>query len=225
MIDIVVKSQSFFAAYHINSSKLLVEHAVSIEQAISENNDLKNSLAKDYISYVSASVIMTVSALEANINELLISFREHYISGAISNFSNIENGKYISDILAVNDRIFIDIYSAKKPETIERYKRLSMYKTGTNVISGVELQFLKFIFEIRNNLAHHKSYFDNEVNETKDIEKWYYNQYKNAFPLSVIFHSDLSFFPYKILSASCAKWCFDSSCQFMENYKNSIMGN
>jgi len=182
-------------------------------------------MAKDYISYVSASIITTVAALESNINELLISFREHYIAGAICNFSNIENGKYISDILAVNDRIFIDIYSTKKPETIERYKRLSMYKTGTNVISEKELQFFKFILEIRNNITHHKSYFDNEVDETGKIEKWYYNQYKNVFPMSNIFHNDLPFFPYKILSASCAKWCFDSSCDFMKKFKESITCN
>jgi uncharacterized protein YutE (UPF0331/DUF86 family) len=220
-ISFTAKQRANFTHYHLNSAKMFANHAIELEKYCNDDQQKKNEVHKDYISYVSSSVLASVAALESNINEMFIDFREKYEAVHKNTDSNTNKMIEAINAFSVIKDMFVHIIEKPKP-VLSKYKTMSLLIKERNIISEKEETIIKFIIRLRNNIVHFMPEWDNDLNEHESIEKTYKNQYSGKFSLSPIYNSGAMFFPYLCLSADCSSWCLSSVKKFIENYKSNI---
>jgi hypothetical protein len=221
-ISTSTKQRANFTHYHLNSAKKFTDCALELEAYCKNDNQKKNKIHTDYISYVSSSILASIAALESNINEMFIDFREKYettIKGTVS-----DTYKMVEAINAfsVSDDMFVNIMKKPKP-VLSKYKTLSWLIKGVNITQTKKEDELKFIVRLRNNIIHFSPEWDNSLGEYGKIEKIYKNQHVGNFSLSPIYSDGAMFFPYLCLSADCSQWCMNSVKQFIEEYRLNIV--
>jgi hypothetical protein len=220
-ISATAKQRTNFTHYHLNSAKIFTNCALELEEYCKDDKQKKNKIHTDYISYVSSSILASIAALESNINEMFIDFREKYETALKGTDSNTHKMVEAINAFSVIDDMFVNIMKKPKP-VLSKYKTLSLLIKGINIIQTKEEDNLKFIIKLRNNIVHFSPEWDNDMDEYGKIEKTYKNQYAGKFLLSPIYSDGAMFFPYLCLSADCSLWCMNSVKQFTEDYKSNI---
>ena len=194
--SITLRQRSNFAVQHLLAAARFSRKVGQIER---ENMGAPlGSFFDEIISYVSATVLSSVAALEANINE--------YFADPEANFPQH------------NLRLF-----NKTWELIEQKPILDKYQWAL-VLKGVaELNKGELVFQdadnvirLRNLLVHFKPEWHDEQIEHKKIE----SRLTGKFKLSPFIGPTGVFFPQKCMSYGCASWAVTSTLGFMDYFSN-----
>ena len=212
------KSHANLAHIHLNSANLFIQSAFSIENKHKAQKNAPQETIDSHMSYVASSIICSVAALEAKINQFLV-----------------DNKAQIDEIkIKKNSAIFKHYSSVFNPEAplINQLLGLSNALIKYNVIfylfKGKFLPDKKlfkgtnFAINVRNALIHFSPEWDNDLNLNKDLEAKYCKHFSNDFDLSQFYYKDEFFIPYRCLSASHAEWAYKNSNAFMEKFFSSI---
>lgn len=213
-----VKSRGFFTKFHLQSAKLAIESTIALEKQFRNNPTKQEDIKTNYIAYSSTAISAVVAALESNINELFIGFREnHKIQ------TNYSHSKIISNAISVfcGEDPFNTIVKKSKPALV-KYNFYSTLVAKNDTITAKEEMNLKFIIEIRNNLIHFMPEWDDDLRNHKSLKNQYKNQFLTKFQLSSLYPAGSTFFPYLLVNASCATWCLDIIEDFISEYNSRV---
>lgn len=209
------KSRGNFTMYHLNSASLNANLALDIEQGYDHIESTPETIRKNYISHVSASIISSVAALESKINEHIVD-NEAPIREKILELGDI----FFSEFKKIkkNNEVISEISSTTS--AISKYKMINYVMYENIKIENKTEEAVNLIIKIRNALIHFTPEWDNDLKEHKKIEK----SVKNHFKLSPLYSDDSTFFPYRCLSADCAQWATTTSRSFIEKFFNTCHG-
>jgi hypothetical protein len=159
----------------------------------------------EYYHYIFSSIILCVSFLEANINEL---------------YSRIED----KNIKVKNEEIVTSLWSRGIPRTA-RYPIIEKYEILLDIIGDSKLDKSKILYQniialirLRNALVHFEpewTTINNRDRKENSLEKTLKNKYLlNPF----MNEKTQAFFPDVCLSAGCSYWAIQNTAQFILEY-------
>jgi len=215
------KQRANFTHYHLNSAKMFATRAVELEEYCKDDQQKKNEIHTDYISYVSSSILASVAALESNINEMFIDFREQYEAAHKNNAT--PTNMMVQAINVFSDDDMFKAIIGKPKKVISKYMLLSVLKNKGHLIEETYYPTLAFIYELRVRIVHFMPEWDCEKRKHESIKENYKKNFSTDFSLSSIYHKNALFFPYLCLSASCATWCMNTVQEFIAHYKSVVV--
>ena len=173
----------FAAAYFSRKSKEL--------EAVNAGNPL-GDFYEEIIWNVSSAILFSVTALEADANEIFIDGHinlKEYDKALLREIWNLIERK------AILDKYEMALFLKKK----ERFDKCnSVYRDAANLI------------KLRNALVHFKPEWSDEKEEHKKIE----NRLRGKFQLSPFLPAEAEFFPKKCMSHGCAEWSVKTALAF-----------
>jgi hypothetical protein len=197
----VLSLKTNYSGYHINGAALFARSAAQIESDLS--SPLEDEARTKYFSSITASVLMSVAALESKINEIYIF--------AVDRNPNVFQGVevWIIDTLQ-------ELWS-----TIEEKPILTKYQLALTVCKKEKFnkgenpyQDAHRLITLRNALVHYKPEWDTVLNEHKKLESYL----SNRFPVSPFSHVNDAFFPKKCIGHGCASWSVKTAVNFIDEF-------
>ncbi len=197
---------------HLRASKLAIGNALAIQPDQSDFDKKQN-----YIAYSSVAIISVVAALEANINERFEMFsKENPHNFKSSNVLSIFNFLKEKDIL-------------RRYGLFGKYEFLSiLIDDNREIISKNDKDNIEKIISVRHHLVHYKANFlSSNGGVPAPVEKIegmnsLLNFYKNLNLESPFWTNKDAEFPYLIINANFAQWCFDTIDNFIKKYNQRI---
>ena len=215
------KQRANFTHYHLNSALIFANCARELEKYCKDDQQKKNVIHVDYISYVSSSIMASVAALESNINEMFIDFREQYEAAHKNNAT--PTNMMVQAINVFSDDDMFKAIIGKQKKLISKYMLLSVLKNKGHLIAETYYFTLAFIYELRVRIVHFMPEWDYEKRKHESIKENYKKHFSSEFSLSPIYHKNALFFPCLCLSASCATWCMNTVKEFIGHYKSEVI--
>ncbi|MBF0398612.1 MAG: hypothetical protein HQK78_17690 [Desulfobacterales bacterium] len=214
------KSHSNFDYIHLNSARIFSEHAYDIENNPKYIDDPQNAPEKIkvlYRSYVSSSIICSVSALEAFINQFLLDNNDKLKTSPCSVNKQIKlKFKEFGRTLSKKKELLGQLGNA--PNALLKFE-IIVFLLKHHFIPANSLKVnIDGLIKVRNALIHFKPEWDNAFDKFKEIE---------SFISDKIIHNPFysktnNFFPYRCLSASCASWSVQNADEFIEQFKSMM---
>lgn len=187
-----------FATQHMKSACRFAKKAESLEN---ENQGQEYGPFFDEIrTFVSSTVIMSVCALEANVNE-------HFMqkNGILKSFGDLQKNS-----------IF---------RKIEKLRILDKYQLGFVLNNMPELKFnaepfesLQYLVTLRNYMVHYKSESDPDLEYSKKLEK----NLRAKIEESPFTKNSPGFLTFRAMSYSCAKWSVNTVMKFCRYYSKEL---
>lgn len=190
-----------YSWYHLNGAALFSRDAKKIEREF--NQPLKGEIRTRYFSNVTASILMSVAALESKINEVYLF--------AVDRNPNVFRGveAWIVDALQ-------EIWpSFQKESTLAKYQialiicKKSKFDKGRNPYQDAHR-----LITLRNALVHYKPEWDTDLSVHKKLESYL----KDRFPASPYSHVNDAFFPKKCIGHGCAAWAVKTSKNLIDEF-------
>lgn len=163
---------------------------------------------QEHRSYVTASILSSVTFLEANINELFAS----------ASHPNLEVG---GDLPTSERNILIgaaDMISNNR--LLDRFQ-LALYllnKKPFDPGTDQSYQDAKVLVSLRNDLVHYKPRFRKLGAGSSESAKWAKTLAQKHFSLNPFTGSGNPFFPDKCLSYGCAVWVWNAALSFADDF-------
>ncbi len=187
-----------FATQHMKNACMFARQAESVE-----NENIGHEFGPFFEkirTFVSSTVIMSVCALEANINEHLMQGK-----GILRNFSDDQK---------------ISIF-----RKIEKLSILDKYQLGLLLNNMDEFSFatepfesLQYLIKFRNMMVHYKSESDPDLEYSKKLEK----NLKSKIEESLFTNNSPNFLTFRAMSYSCAKWSVNTVLKFSQCYSDKL---
>ncbi len=202
----VIATASLEAMEHLRSGLLNAELAYRIEENCKDGDETPFFIHR---ALVKNSVISSVCALEANINEWFSSFE------SIAKEASAKAG-------VINQLWSLGIPRTAKYSIIEKYQialtllGVEKLNPGTN-----PYQSAKKIVKLRNALVHYEPTFEPDSNQSQKGEFKSHSLGKELaglFELNPVCAEWAPMWPTKLLGAGCAKWCSETALDFMEEF-------
>lgn len=188
-----------FASQHMASAITFAKQAGKIE---SDNiAERQKTFFTEIRTYVSSAVILSVCALEANINE-------HFMS----------NDGILKDYKP-DDRLSI-FEAIDTPNVKAKYqRRLILNKKQPLQFDKEPFQSFQYLIKFRNALVHYKPETSKELKASRQLEK----NLRYKFTTNPYFNQSDPFLGYQSMSYSCAKWAVNTALNFSRAY-SEILG-
>lgn len=187
-----------FALQHMKTAIEFAKRAKKVE----DDNSGKEygKFFEEIRAYVSSAIIMSVCALEANINEHLVSS-----NGIFQHYSDDERAQIFNIIqyLSIIDKYQYGLITNKKPQ-------LKFNKEP--------FESFKYLLSFRNSLVHYKPESDKDFSSSKNLEK----KLKSKIQQNPLFPKGDSFITKRAMSYSCAKWAVNKSLNFAKKYSELL---
>ena len=187
-----------FANQHMKSARMFAKQAESIENT--NQGQEFGPFFEEIRTLVSSTVIMSVCALEANINEHLM------------------QGKALS-------KNFSDDQKTSILGKIEKLSILDKYQLGLLLNNKDEFNFatepfesLQYLIKFRNMMVHYKSESDPDLEYSKRLE----NKLKSKIRESSFTKNSPGFLTVRAMSYSCAKWGVNTVLKFSQYYSEEL---
>ena len=211
-----VARTAVFTPYHINASELLANSALKIEKNIKEQpSEIQQKKKEDYIAYSGASIISSVSAIEANINEILVTKKNTLFSSSYQKDKKLfDKYAWLKTNLSIWDQL--QFYSSIMP----KHDIISFLLTGKFISHNLTIENTKYLILIRNSLIHFTPEREDQLIKHKRIN----TSKKNRFNFSPLFEEGHILFPHRIICADCAKWGNKTAISFMKMF-NELYNN
>ncbi|MCK5723010.1 MAG: hypothetical protein KAI84_10770 [Gammaproteobacteria bacterium] len=212
------KSHANLAHIHLNSARIFVQSAFSIEN---KNKPLKNAPQEtidSYMSYVSSSIICSISSLEAKINQFLVDNKAKLDEIKIE--KNPAIFKHYSSVFDTEAPFLNQLRSLTN--ALMKYNVIFYLLNGKFLPDNKLFKGICFAIRVRNALIHFSPEWDNELKLNKELEDRYFSHFSSDFDLSPVYYKDELFIPHRCLSASHAEWAYKNSDAFMEKFFSSI---
>ena len=153
-------------------------------------------------SYVTATVLSSVAALEANVNE---------------SFADVLDGTITFESIEVQE--LKDSWSRMEREsTLKKYERF-LKLVGKKELNQKDSRYqsAKLLIRVRNAFVHYKPKWDSELREFDDIG----NQLIGKFELSPFLDESSPVFPMRCMTHGFSQWAVQSGLDFAEWFANS----
>ncbi len=194
-----------FSFYHLNGAALFSRTAAKIEK---ENNQpLKDEIRTYYFSAVTASILMSVAALESKINELYL----YAVDRNLNVFRGVED--WIIDTL---QELWPSLED--KPILVKYQLALTVCKKEKFDKGQNPYQDTDRLVTLRNALVHYKPEWDTDLKEHKKLESYL----KSRFSISPFSHVNDAFFPKKCIGHGCAAWSVLTTVNFINEFYNRL---
>jgi len=190
-----------YSGYHLNGAALFSRTAAKIEREY--NPPLKDDLRTEYFSAVTASVLMSVAALESKINELYL----YAVDRNPHIFKGVED--WIIDTL---QELWFSL--EEKPILVKYQLALTICKKEKFDKGQNPFQDANRLITLRNALVHYKPEWDTDLNEHKKLESYL----KGRFNISPFSHSNDAFFPKQCIGHGCAAWSVITTINFINEF-------
>lgn len=212
-----VSMRSYFSITYLQTARFLAERATSIE---AEYTGYEGTKAAEHQGAVSASILMSVAAVEAYINE--------FFSDAADGHHHFLAGLGDDEKMRLA-RAWTSAKSVQRAEVLEKYQLACMLVDRPPMTRGAApWQDVEIGIAMRNALMHFKP---QSVEMTSDgppattAKEW--NSIGKRLsggpikpnPFAVLNQPD---FPYRLLSASCAHWISESARAFIKQFMQHI---
>lgn len=197
------------SSLHFRSAEIAKERALNIHNS----DTIIPEEVTDYIALSSTSIMLSIAALEATINELLVEMcryncrKDHLDCNKAKKFRNTRG-------LAKKYRIFPSVFTEEK-------------ELKNKAMSLVTDCSIPDILLVRHELTHcvpniypvgkPTVYYSKN---TEKILKWYTD---NQFGFKSKFWKNRLEFPEQIINAQFADWCFRNTKEFVEQYKKIVV--
>ena len=210
------KSHANLAHIHLNSARIFTDLALAIDQHY--KNQAPQNVINSYMSYVSSSIICSVSALEAKINQFLVDHKAEFDDVKVEKNSAIF--KHYSTIFDHEAPLLNKLHGSTN--ALIKYNVIFYLRKGKFLPYNKLFKGTNFAINVRNALIHFTPEWDNELKLNKKLEGSYFSHFSNDFDLSQFYCKDEIFIPYRCLSASHAEWVYKNSNAFMKKFFSSI---
>jgi len=217
-IGINAKSRANLDLIHLNSANLFVQYALSIEIEYCPSQNPPQEAINSYMSFVSSSIICSIAALEAKINQFLVDNQAKIDEMKIENNSAIL--KHYPSVFNPEAPIVKQLLSLSN--ALIKYNVVFYLLKSKFLPDNKFYKVINFEIKVRNALIHFSPEWDNELITNKKLEDKYFNHFSNDFCLSKFYNKDEFFIPYRCLSASHAEWVYKNSNDFMNKFFSSI---
>lgn len=217
-VEIHAKSHANLAHIHLNSANLFIQSAFSIENKYKTKKTPPQKAIDSHMSYVSSSIICSVSALEAKINQFLVDHKTKLDEIKIENNSAIF--KHYSPVFDTKAHFLNQLHNLTN--ALMKYNIIFYLLKGKFLPNNKLFKGTSFAIKVRNALIHFSPEWDNELKLNKELEDRYFSHFSNDFDLSPFYYKDELFIPYRCLSAYHAEWAYKNSNAFMKKFFSSI---
>ncbi len=205
-----VRSRTYYSLQHIQSAALFTRQCYQIES--NYDGIFSDELISEHWSYVTGAIFATVSFLEATINELFADTTDH------------PDGELASHLDTSTKLIMADMWKRGIPRTanyqiIEKFQiALTLARKAPLDLGQPPFQDVQTLIVIRNALIHYEPVWAS-AEEEKAHKRILSLKQEKKFALNPLRTGQSNpFFPDKCLSHGCAKWAFNSSIQFVEEF-------
>lgn len=189
---------------YLMAMKLLLTHGNQIEQ--SHLGQPFGDFFTDIRSYISTTLILAGSMLEANIYERFLDVKDNIL--VISGFN----------LCALNT----DWEKIKKRSAILRkYDEFATLSGNILDKNDVKYKEIEILVKIRNALVHYVPQWDYEKTPLNEIEKSV-SQISTSVDYSPFIPSTNPYFPSRCMSASFGQWAVNASLDFIKYFEDSI---
>lgn len=156
----------------------------------------------EIISYVTATILLSVASLEANINEI---------------FADVRDSIIVFDGLDMN--LLTEIWDLIEGKAIlEKYQFVLVLKKKDRMNKGAQYyQFVDTLIKVRNALIHFKPEWLGEQQEHEKIGKLL----RGKFTLSPFVSENDPIFPMRCMTHGFADWAVRSSLEFVQWFTQS----
>lgn len=215
---------------HQESAAFFFREAERIEQAF-KNNDVNGLNTEDELppgnrhdAFVVNSIISSVSYLEAIVNEFYKSkselarngFDNETIAGN-SDWADAQFYNQLEHLSATEERSF------EYKSTLKKYQLLLIY-AGNEPLSAGEGSYQKVqnVCGLRNHFIHHEPEWVNPPQSPDEDPHRLVASLQGKFELNPLAGDNMLEFPDKYLSAGCAKWCYESVKELIDDFYERI---
>lgn len=201
----VLSLKTNYSYYHLNGAALFARSAAQMERDFI--SPLQEEERSQYFSSITASILMSVAALESKINEVYL----FAVDRNLHVFEGVEG--WIIDTLQ-------EIWNAieEKPILTKYQVALTVCKKGKFDKGQNPYQDAHRLVTLRNALVHYKPEWDTDLNEHKKLESYL----SNRFPLSPFSHVNDAFFPKKCIGHGCASWAVETAIKFIDEFYHRL---
>ncbi len=200
--------------YHIESAAHLANLSYRCEEDFFKNS-IDSIPFYSHIAYVTGSIFLSVSFLEARINELIF--------GAFQNINpwNHEQGE--KNLLKLQN--LQTISGTTKLGVLDKYQLVLELLSFEQFIMGANpFQNAKMIIDFSNALVHFEQKSNLLIPENPEEENKLLKMVQGRFPLNPIAKTmNKKDYPDILLGYGCAKWAVTSSILFVNEFNNRIM--
>ncbi len=190
---------------YLKSMKLLLTEGYQIEQ--SHLGEPFGEFFTDISAYISTTIILAGSMLEANIYERFVDVKDGFLD--ISNFNLSKLNADWEDI-------------KKCSSILGKYIKFASLSDKDLDNTDVKYREIKNLVQIRNALVHYMPQWDYEKTPSEKIEKCI-SQISSSVDYSPFIPSTEPYFPHRCMSASFGQWAINASLDFIKHFEDSIL--
>jgi hypothetical protein len=207
----VAKLRTYFSIQHIQSAAFFARSSSKIEKSYDGN--FPSELYAEHSAYITATILSTVSFLEATINEVFSDACEN----PASEIRRLEQG-----VVETMSRMWeLGIPRTARYKVLEKYEIALCLAHKEQIPRGTSTyQDVALVMQLRNALVHYEpewvtvSGIDSEQRTIQKLEK----QLCGKFALNPLIRAGNPFFPDKCLGHGCAEWAITSSIRFTDEF-------
>ncbi len=200
----VASVRTSFTAQFLKGAALFSRQARGIEDTKGLGAD--EEAKSEHTAYVVAAIMQSVASLEAEISEVILYGPGHHLGSSVDNDVARDFLKPISEEL-------------DRQRTLRRYEVvLHLLKKPPLVKADNTYQSAALLIALRNQLVHYKSRWGQEMEGNNLFQRLERLRFEK--PPFVQDHAN--FFPYHILSASCASWAVVTVTNFIDSFYGSV---
>ncbi len=189
-----------FAVQHLIAASRFARMCFSVEQ--DQNNNTFGPFFDEVISYVSAAVLSSVAALEANINEV---------------FSDVQDGIIVIEGVDV-ESLLISWEKVEKKALLAKYDYfLSLTNRPTLNKGDTMYQYASILIRVRNALVHYKPEWYSAQRNHLTISR----QLQGKFSFSPFVDKRAPIFPMRCMTHGLAEWSVQTVLRFAESFSNA----
>ena len=183
----ILSSKTNYSGHHLKGAALFSRTAARIEREFKQ--PLTDEIRIEYVSVVTASILMSVAALESKINEL-------FLDAVDKNrlvFRGVE--EWVTDTLQELWPVLEEKSTLLKYQLALTVCKKEKFDKGQNPYQDTDR-----LITLRNALVHYKPEWDTVLKEHRKLESCL----KGRFEISPFSHVNDTFFPNKCIGHGCA---------------------
>ncbi len=202
--DAVLSMRYNMTLQYLKAMKLLLTEGHQIEQ--SHLGEPYGEFFTDIRSYISTTIILAGSILEANIYERFVDVKDSAL--VISGFN-----------LSALNKDWVNI--KRRSNTLSKYEDFASFSGKTLNKNNQQYIEIDNLAKIRNALIHYVPQWDYEKTPLEDIEKRI-SQISSSIIYSPFCSSSDPYFPYRCMSACFGQWTINASLDFIKYFEDLI---
>jgi hypothetical protein len=208
---VTVKMRTYYSLHHLRAAWRFARLSREVES--SYTGDFNEQSFFEHRAYVTGSIIMSASFIEATVNELFLDTINH---------PNSENASQLPE--KTRD-LFANTWSLPKVDALSVLDKYSFALTLAGVTDfdkGSEpFQSAQLLIKVRNTLVH---YVPNWASSTASTHTWERQLQAAGFSLNPMMPNN-PFFPDQCLGYGCAKWSVEVSLAFVKEFFKKLQIN